>query len=91
MYRVQESVEWVKLIKWIKWTPFSSIRHTLVKWSNGIMLCIIPRAGVSRMGQIDQMDQMDSIFFHSTHACQMVKWYHAVYNTACRSQSNGSN
>ena len=38
-----------------------------------------------------QIDQMDTIFFHSTHACQMVKWYHAVYNTVCRSQSNGSN
>ena len=36
-----------------------------------------------------QIDQMDTIFFHSTHACQMVKWYHAVYNTVCRSQSNG--
>ena len=38
-----------------------------------------------------QIDQMDTIFFHSTHACQMVKWYHAVYNTVCRSHSNGSN
>ena len=34
-----------------------------------------------------QIDQMDTVFFHST----LVKWYHAVYNTVCRSQSNGSN
>ena len=37
------------------------------------------------------IDQMDTIFFHSTHACQMIKSYHAVYNTVFRSQSNESN
>ena len=33
-----------------------------------------------------QIDQMGTIFFHSTHARQMVKWYHAVYYTVCRNQ-----
>ena len=36
------------------------------------------------------MDQMDSIFFHLKHACQMVKRYHAVNNAVYLGESNGS-
>ena len=56
-------LEYVRFI-WIKWTPFSSIRHTLIKWSNGIMLCIILCARVvSRMDQIDQINGSNGLHF----------------------------
>ena len=38
------------------------------------------------MGQIDQMDQMDSIFFHSNCTYRMVKWCHDVHNINVTSQ-----
>ena len=47
------------------------------------MLCIIPCAEVSRMGQIDQMDP---IFFHSNRTYRMVKWCHDVHNINVASQ-----
>ena len=56
---------------------------THFKWSNDIMLCIIPCAGVSQM---DQIDQMDTIFFHSNCIDRMAKWYHQVHNVNVASQ-----
>ena len=38
------------------------------------------------MGQIDQMDQMDCIFFHSNRTYRMVKWCHDMHNTNVTSQ-----
>ena len=38
------------------------------------------------MGEIDQMDQMDSIFFHSNRTYRMVKWCHDVHNINVTSQ-----
>ena len=32
------------------------------------------------MDHIDQIDQMDSIFFHSNRTYRMVKWCHDVHN-----------
>ena len=64
---------------WFKWkNPISN------RWnrSNGLAMSI----WISTI----QIDQMDTIFFHSTQTCHMTKWYHAVYNSRW-SQSNGSN
>ena len=38
------------------------------------------------MDQIDQMDEMDSIFFHSNCIDRMVKWCHHVHNVNVASQ-----
>ena len=41
------------------------------------------------MDQIDQLDRMESIFFHSNRTYRMVKWCHDVHsiNVACQMDS----